>query len=248
VHTYNQFHNALATLLGSDLNPLVVCLDYKSSNPSAATMKMLLQAISDTETRDPRDSSAVATKLLNLCFSPCRESSISLFLGLIAALKASSGPQIFSRFCTDPVMALLWQHANSTPRECSDAAISFLDHGIMRDIFGRNITTCVLRSLMPSYVALCDKKTILCEEAMLAIPSAEIQPFKDMFESDRPCTPQLSALANTFASGNKCFERLWSVQEAIAYVANQTCLDSGMFMYSFRLRTHSAMLFRGKTK
>jgi len=65
-----SLHVALAALLGNDLSPLGVCIDLKAESANAT--KMLLQAISNTESRNPRDASAVATILLNLCFTSCR--------------------------------------------------------------------------------------------------------------------------------------------------------------------------------
>ena len=216
----------LATLLGNDLSPVSVCLESRQNGASA--MKALLQAISNTESRDPRDPTAAATNLLNLCFSSCRDTSTATLLGATAVRQMPSGPQVFSRFCTDPVMALLWQHANNSPRECSDAMISSLDGSALQSIFGRNVTTCVLRSMLPAYVALCDARTIRCEETMLAIPSAEIVACQDMFVEGKTCSSQCALLANQLSSGDKCFESLWSVQEAVAYAANQTCGDSGV--------------------
>ena len=190
-------------------------------------MKMLLQAISNTESRDPRDASATATMLLNLCFSSCRDPSTATLLAVHTTRMVPSAPQVFSRFCTDPVMALLWQHANNSPRECSDAMIASLDDEALRGIFGRNVTTCVLKTLLPAYVALCDARAIQCEETMLAIPSVELDACKNVYEASRTCSPQCAALANQLATGGRCFESLWSVQEAIAHAANQTCGDSG---------------------
>jgi len=218
-------HGVLATLFGNDLNPLAVCLDSKA--PSATLMKMLLQAISNTESRDPRDASATATILLNLCFSACREPSTTTLLAIRAAHMVPSRPQVFSRYCTDPVMALLWQHANNSPRECSDALIASLDDEALRSIFRRDVTTCVLRTLLPAYVALCDARAIQCEETMLALPTSEVEACKDMFEVNKSCTSQCATLANQLSTGNKCFESIWSVQEAISYAANQTCGNSG---------------------
>jgi hypothetical protein len=216
----------LATLLGNDLSPVSVCLESRQNGASA--MKALLQAISNTESRDPRDPTAAATNLLNLCFSSCRDTSTATLLGATAVRQMPSGPQVFSRFCTDPVMALLWQHANNSPRECSDAMIASLDGSALQSIFGRNVTTCVLRSMLPAYVALCDARTIRCEETMLAIPTAEIVACQDMFVEGKTCSSQCALLANQLSSGDKCFESLWSVQEAVAYAANQTCGDSGV--------------------
>ena len=198
-----------------------MCLDSK--DPSATVVKRMLQAISNTESRDPRDASATATILLNLCFSSCREPSTTILLAMYAARTAQSSPQIYSRFCTDPVMALLWQHANNAPRECSDALIASLDATALRDIFGRNVTRCVLRSLLAAYVALCDARAIRCEETFPLISMAD-------FADCTPCSPSCFAAINALSVGDKCFESLWSVQEAIAYVAYETCGDSSACM------------------
>jgi len=87
----------------------------------------------------------------------------------------------------------------------------------------------VLRSLLPAYVALCDAKAIQCEETMLAIPKAETDACLPLYQANGTCSPQCAALAGQLSS-NKCFESVWSVQEAIAYAANQSCGDSAAFV------------------
>ena len=217
--------NVLATFFGNDFSQLAVCLDSRAA--SAPVMKMMLQAISDTESRDPRDASATATMLLNLCFSSCRGPSTSTFLAAHAVRSLQSAPNVLSRFCTDPMMALLWQHANNSPRECSDAMIASLDDAALGEVFGRNVTTCVLRSLLPAYVALCDARAIQCEEIVLALPTSEAEECRFLYDVNGICTPKCAALWSQLSTGNKCLESVWSVQEAVAYAANQTCGDSG---------------------
>jgi len=105
---------------------------------------------------------------------------------------------------------------------------------------------------MPAYVALCDQKAIQCEETMLAIPMAVNNECLPLYEANGTCTPQCAQLANDLSSRcvcdsqllvtictaalvlllwlhscSKCFESVWSVQEAIAQAASQTCGDSG---------------------
>jgi hypothetical protein len=133
----------------------------------------------------------------------------------------------FSRFCTDPVLALLWQHAINSPRECSDSLISLMNLGDQESIFGWNVTSCALRSILPAYVSLCDASAIRCEETMLAVPAADIEACEAVYEANGACSAQCAALRERVAEGNKCFESVWSVQEAIAHAANQTCADSG---------------------
>jgi hypothetical protein len=209
----------LATLLGSDFNLINLCLG--SHNLSASSMKDLLQAISNTESRDPRDPTATATNFLNVCFSSCRDVSTALLLGGAAVSKTES------RFCTNPAMALLWQHAMNSPRECFDSLIASLHKDLLRRMFGNGVTTCVLRSLLPAYVALCDQKTIVCEETMLAIPESDLNDCLSVQDIHATCSSQCAALLNKLSSGHRCFERMSAVQETVAQATNRNCADSG---------------------
>jgi hypothetical protein len=212
----------LATLLSAGLNPLEVCLS--SESPSAPSMKMLLRAISIAESRDPRDPTAVATNLLTLCFSSCRDSSITTLLALAtdSIISGQSGPQYFPSFCTSPVMALLWQNANNTPRECSDSMMAYM--GSVSSSTG--LTTCVLRSILPAYVALCDAKAVHCEEKMLAMTAAEANACQHTIESSATCSSECSSYVDKVSSDSKCMEGIWSIREVLAYTAAQTCADS----------------------
>jgi len=67
----------------------------------------------------------------------------------------------------------------------------------------RNVTTCVLRTLMPAYVALCDKKAIQCEETMLDY-SAEIDACLPSYDVNGTCSPQCARLANNVSSRFEC--------------------------------------------
>ena len=215
----------LATLLGSDLSAINVCVE--SSQQSASAMKMLLQAISRTESRHPRDPAATATLLLNLCFSSCRDVSTSMLLGLAAVIKTTTKPsKLPSRFCTNPAFALLWQHANNAPRECFESMITNLNHEALHEVFGVGVTPCVLRSLLPAYVALCDQRTIDCEEMILTIPDHQMNSCLLTKDVNHMCDPQCTALVKQLSSGERCFERTAAVQEALSQVSNSTCSDS----------------------
>lgn len=217
---------SLATLLGSDLDAINVCVE--SSHQSASALKMLLRAISRTESRHPQDPAASATILLNLCFSSCRDVSTSTLLGVAAVNKTMTDPgKLLSRFCTNPAIALLWQHANTSPRECFDSMIANFNDEALHDFFGDGVTPCVLRSLLPAYLALCDQRTIDCEELMLSIPEHQMNACLLVKDANGMCGPQCAALINQLSSGQQCFERTAAVREALAQLSNSTCGDSG---------------------
>ncbi len=208
---------SLATLLSDELNHVAVCM-----HSAPVAMKGLLLAISKTESRDPRDPAATATNFLNTCFSSCSDSSISVLLAVATHSErlSESGTSVFASFCTNPVMALLWQHASNSPRECSDSLIT-----IVSDQIG--VTPCALRSLLPTYVALCDAHTIQCEETILAMPAAEAKACDRVIETSDACSSDCAAFVRKFASGSRCLERLASYKEVYAHAVNQTCSDSG---------------------
>jgi hypothetical protein len=185
-------------------------------------MQYLLLAISKTESRDPRDPAATATNLLNTCYSSCADSSIAVLLALAAESesRSQSGPSKFASFCTNPVMALLWQHASNSPRECSDSLISIVSKKI-------DLTPCALRSLLPTYIALCDAHAIHCEETILAMPAAEANACDRVIETSDACSSDCAAFVHKFASGSRCLESLVSNQEVYAHAVSQTCSDSG---------------------
>ncbi len=185
-------------------------------------MQDLLLAISKTESRDPRDPAATATNLLNTCYSSCADSSIAVLLALAAdsERRSQSGPSMYASFCTNPVMALLWQHASNSPRECSDSLISIVSKEV-------GLTPCALRSLLPTYVALCDAHAIQCEETVLAMPAAEAHACDRMVETSEPCSSDCAAFVHKFASGSRCMESMFSNQEVYAHAVIQTCSDSG---------------------
>jgi hypothetical protein len=127
---------------------------------------------------------------------------------------------MFASFCTNPVMALLWQHASNSPRECSDSLITIVSNQI-------GVTPCALRSLLSTYVALCDAHAIHCEETVLAIPAAEAKACDRVIETSEACSSDCAAFVHKFASGSRCLESLASNQEVYAHAVNQTCSDSG---------------------
>jgi hypothetical protein len=130
---------------------------------AGSPLHKLLLAISETESRDPRDTTAAATNLLNVCYSACKPASTSVLLALAAEstrIDRQPGPQMFrNNFCTNPLLALLWQHANNSPRECSDSLVSIASSYI-------GLSSCVMRSMLPAYLALCDSKTMQCERTV----------------------------------------------------------------------------------
>lgn len=217
--------DSLATLLSRDLNPLTVCLESKY--PTAPAMKKLLLSISNTESRDPRDPTATATNLLNLCHSSCRDSSTATLLAMAAdSIKVGqSGRQMFPSFCASPVIALLWQHANTSPRECSDSMISYV--GSASGSSG-GMTTCVLRSMLPAYVAMCDARAIQCEEMLTSMSDAEMGACDHTIDvNGAVCTSECASFVAKVSSGSKCAESVMSIREVVAHAANQTCADSG---------------------
>ncbi len=211
--------HSLATLLGSDLRTLDICLE---SVNNLSGMKSLLHAISSTESRDPRDPTASATHLLNLCFSSCRDASTSTLLGLAAVNSASmkskesgAGP----RYCTNPSLVLLWHHAKNSPRECSDSLVASLD-------FGHGLTKCAMRSMLSVYIALCDAHAIKCEDSMLSLTAAELNACENVIKFNGTCSSECLTLVQRLSS-DKCLESQWSIADAFAHFANATCADSG---------------------
>jgi hypothetical protein len=221
--TLTPVFDSLAHLLSTNLSFLAVCLD--SNSLSAPAMKKLLLAISATESRDPRDPSAVATNMLNLCHSSCVDSSTATLLAMaVDPLQISrSDPQIIQSFCTSSVIALLWQHANNSPRECSDSMITYVG----REYNDIGLTTCALRSMLPVYVAMCDAKAIQCEQSLLSMTSAEMQSCGQAMEGNAGCSADCAAFVAKVSSGAKCMENALSIQEVVAHAAQQTCADSG---------------------
>ena len=212
--------DSLATLLSSDLSPLAVCLESKYS--TAPFMKKLLLAISNTESRDPRDPSATATNLLNLCHSSCRDSSTATLVAMAvdSIIIGRSGTQTFPTFCTSPVIALLWQHANNSPRECSDSMITYVG-----DVYGdTGVSTCVLRSMLPAYVAMCDSTAIQCEESVLSMTAAETNACFHKIQENGPCPSECASIVAKVSS--KCMKSVLSIHEVVLHAANQTCDDS----------------------
>jgi hypothetical protein len=208
------------------LDATTVCIE--SSHPSASAMKMLLQAISRTESRHPRDPAAAATRLLNTCYSSCRNVSTATLLGVAAINKTMTNVRkLMPSFCTNPAIALLWQHANNSPRECFDSMIANFNDDDLHDLFGGGVTTCVLRSMLPAYVSLCDQRTIECEELMLSIPDHQLNSCLLMQDAQGVCDSQCATLVKQLSSGQQCFERTAAVREALAQISNSTCADSG---------------------
>ena len=221
--TIHPLFDSLATLLSRSFNFLAVCLENKA--PSAPFMKMLLLAISATESRDPRDPTAIATNLLNLCHSSCSDSSTATLLAMaVDPFRTSrSGPaSIVQRFCTSPLSAMLWKHANNSPRECSDSMITYVGS----QCNGMGITPCTLSSMLPVYVAMCDAKAIQCEESFLSM-TVEAQACNQTVEGNSACSADCSAFVSKVSSGSKCMESALSIQEVVAHAAQQTCGDSG---------------------
>ncbi len=212
-----SYYDSLAALLSSDLNHFQVCLEKQPS------MKFLLRAMSRTDSHDPRDPTATATNLLNICFSSCADSSTTILLAVAAdsvAWGRSRSSSVDFSFCTHPLMSLLWQHAINSPRECSDSMISIVSTKL-------RITPCALRSMLPTYVALCDAKSIQCEEAMLAMTPAESVACAVLGQNATvPCSTECAALAHKL-SGSKCMESVFSNEQVLAYVVNETCSESG---------------------
>jgi len=233
VSTLPPIIDSLATLLSKDLSPLTVCLESK--NPTAPAMKKLLLAISSTESRDPRDPTATATNLLNLCHSPCRDSSTATLLAMVAdSIKTSqSGQQMFPSFCTSPVIALLWQHANNSPRECSDSMITYV--GTVSGDMG--VTACGLRSMLPVYIAMCDAQAIHCEETFMSMPAAERDACDHTMEGNGDCSSECASFVAKVSSGPKCMETVFSVHEVVAHAANQTCADSAALVMAYSKRS-----------
>jgi hypothetical protein len=208
---------SLAALLGSDLRTVDICLE------TLPDMKILLRAIASTESRDPRDPTSRATHMLNLCFSSCREASTATLLGWTAMdsifMKLMQSGTI-PRFCTNPDLALLLQHAKNSPRECFDSLISSLD-------FGQGDTKCVMRSKLSSFLALCDSNAVQCEEKMFSFSAAELNSCDSIVQFNDVCSTECLALVQKLSSVNKCFESHRSISEAFAHFAIANCADSG---------------------
>jgi len=79
---------------------------------------------------------------------------------------------------------------------------------------------------------MCDAKAIQCEETFLAATSAESPPCASMFGQygqnvqNATCSSECAALAHKFSSGSKCMESVYSNEQVLAYVVNETCSDS----------------------
>ena len=214
-----SYYESLAALLSSDFNHFRVCLEKKPS------MKFLLRAIARTDSHDPRDPTATATNLLNVCFSSCVDSSTATLLAVAAdsvGWGRSSPPDSSSfSFCTNPLMSLLWQHAINAPRECSDSMISIVSTKL-------RLTPCALRSMLPTYVAMCDANAIQCEDTFLSMSrSAESTVCAPTIGQNATCSPECAALAHKLSSGSNCMASVFSNQQVLAYVVNETCSDSG---------------------
>jgi hypothetical protein len=150
-------------------------------------------------------------------------------LGLAADHATSqSKNQMFGSICTSPKMALLWQHANNSPRECSDSMITYVGTSSIL----ANMTICALRSILPAYVAICDAKAIQCEELTLATDN-EAKSCQQMIESNGPCSFECSLYSQKMSTGSKCLENVMSIREVLANVVNQTCADSGKHALMF---------------
>ncbi len=105
--------------------------------------------------------------------------------------------------------------------------ITNLNDDACHELFGDGVTPCVLRSLLPAYVALCDQRTIDCEELMLAIPEHQLTECLLVQEGNGMCDPQCASLLSQLTSGQQCFERTAAVREALAQISYSTCSDSG---------------------
>jgi hypothetical protein len=214
--------DSLAALLSIHSSVLIFCLESRQS--TALAMKKILVSISNTESRDPRDPAAIATIMLNLCHSSCRDSSIVTLLAMsIENMKTSrAAPYAVHKFCTSPFVALLWQHANNSPRECSDSMITYAASEY--NVIG--ITACVLRSMLPVYVTMCDVKAIQCEEYLLSMTTAETQTCDQTIKENAACSIDCAAFVTKVSSDRKCMESSFSIQEVVSHVAQQTCADN----------------------
>jgi hypothetical protein len=123
------------------------------------------------------------------------------------------------------MIALLWQHANTSPRECSDSMITYV--GSASGSSGE-MSTCVLRSMLPVYVAMCDAKAIQCEEMLTSMSAAEMGACDHTIDvNGAVCTSECASFVAKVSSGSKCAESVMSIREVVAHAANQTCADSG---------------------
>jgi hypothetical protein len=80
--------------------------------------------------------------------------------------------------------------------------------------------------MLPVYVAMCDAKAIQCEESLLSM-TAEAQACNQTVEGNSACSADCSGFVTKVSSGSKCMESALSIQEVVAYAAQQTCGDSG---------------------
>ena len=90
------------------------------------------------------------------------------------------------------------------------------------------MTTCVLRSMLPAYVAMCDAKAIQCEEMLTSMSAAEMGACDHTIDvNGAVCTSECASFVAKVSSGSKCAESVMSIREVVAHAANQTCADSG---------------------
>ncbi len=92
-----------------------------------------------------------------------------------------------------------------------------------------HIQPCALRSLLTTYVAMCDAEAIHCEEAVLAANATESNACTPTILHNAPCSSECAALANQFSSGHRCLERVYSNELVLAYVINETCSASSEY-------------------
>ena len=89
------------------------------------------------------------------------------------------------------------------------------------------MSTCVLRSMLPVYVAMCDAKAIQCEESFHSMTNAEMTACDQTIEGNGACSSECASFVAKVSSGPKCMERIMSIHEVVVHAANQTCSDSG---------------------
>jgi hypothetical protein len=237
----------LAKLLSNETSPAVACLDdqhMSSTDPhSYSTMQGLLEAIANTESRDPRDATAAATQLLTICYSHCKATSDAFFIAIASEVHTSQSSNIsllsvfaefgnprsdralLNSFCTNPLIALLWEHATKSPRECSDALISSISETL-------GLSSCALSSLLPAYIAVCDDKAIQCEEHVLTTQFNVLDSCGPMFQRNATCSEQCGALAQGLAD-SKCLEHSYSIQDAVYSALHQGCSKLRELLFHF---------------
>jgi hypothetical protein len=196
---------------------------------SDSTMKELLLLISNSESRDPRDARAPASNFMNICFSACRDSSAAVLLAVVSESIRTDrhrGHQMFhDSFCSNPVLALLWQHSNNSPRECSDSLIS-----VVSDYMG--MSSCVLRSALSSYVAMCNAEAVQCEQTLLEVTdpadACNVTTLKHSANCTSHCSDYVQKVSSlpVHISGLKCLESMASIREILADNAYRTCSSS----------------------